>query len=380
MVKPPPAMERSASTSRPAEKNVGVIGLGIIGRGIAAHLRRTGYSVFVWNRSPRAVPNFVGSPGELAEVCNTIQIFVSDDQALLQTIEQLSEHLTPRHMILAHSTVAPDSMRAAAQIVERRRARFVEASFTGSKPAAEKGELIYYVGGTDSALREARPILQASSKEIIEIGAVGDASAVKIATNMITAASVQAAAEALGLVRALGLPVEKFIEAMRPNASYSGTLAMKVPKMISRDFDPQFSVKHMLKDMQLACHIALSHYLDLGVTSAARDQLLEQTQWGHGDDDYSVVARKYLQDSAPESYEERQGDSEEEQQAQENKEIISSPKSDAENMSPDAAAVDTSEQPLLRLAEASAATAPITPPSRRGLLKQLLSRLSPRQE
>jgi 3-hydroxyisobutyrate dehydrogenase-like beta-hydroxyacid dehydrogenase len=380
MVKPPPAMERSASTSRPAEKNVGVIGLGIIGRGIAAHLRRTGYSVFVWNRSPRAVPNFVGSPGELAEVCNYIQIFVSDDQALLQTIEQLSEHLAPRHMILAHSTVAPDSMRAAAQIVERRRARFVEASFTGSRPAAEKGELIYYVGGTDSALREARPILQASSKEIVEIGAVGDASAVKIATNMITAASVQAAAEALGLVRALGLPVEKFIEAMRPNASYSGTLAMKVPKMISRDFDPQFSVKHMLKDMQLACHIALSHYLDLGVTAAARDQLLEQTQWGHGDDDYSVVARKYLQDSAPESYEERQGGGEEEQQAQENKEIISSPQSKAENMSPDAAAVDTSEQPLLRLAEASAATAPITPPLRRGLLKQLLSRLSPRQE
>jgi len=371
-------MDRSASTSRPTEKNIGVIGLGIIGRGIAAHLRRTGYSVFVWNRSPRAVPNFVGSPGELAELCNYIQIFVSDDQALLQTVEQLSEHLTPRHMILAHSTVAPDSMRAAAQIVER--ARFVEASFTGSKPAAEKGELIYYVGGTDLALREARPILQASSKEIIEIGGVGDASAVKIATNMITAASIQAAAEALGLVRALGLPMEKFIEAVRPNASYSQTLAMKLPKMLSRDFDSQFSVKHMLKDMQLACHIALSHYLDLGVTAAARDQLLEQMQWGHGDDDYSVVARKYLQDAAPESYEQQQQSGEEAQQAEDNEEIPSSPEPKAENMSPKAAAVDTSEQPLLSLAEAGAVVAPTTPPLRRGFLKQLLSRLSPGQE
>ncbi|HEX4697106.1 MAG TPA: NAD(P)-dependent oxidoreductase [Candidatus Udaeobacter sp.] len=379
-MKPSPAMERSASTSRTAEKNIGVIGLGIIGCGIAAHLRRTGYSVFVWNRSPRAVPNFVGSPGELAELCNYMQIFVSDDQALLQTVEQLSEHLTSRHMILAHSTVAPDSMRAAAQIVERRRARFVEASFTGSKPAAEKGELIYYVGGTDSALREARPILQASSKEIIEIGGVGDASAVKIATNMITAATIQAAAEALGLVRALGLPMEKFIEAMRPNASYSGTLAMKLPKMISRDFDPQFSVKHMLKDMQLACHIALSHYLDLGVTAAARDQLLEQTQWGHGDDDYSVVARKYLQDAAAESHEQQQQSGEQARQAEENEEIASSPESEAETMSPKAAAVDTSEQPLVKLAEAGAVAAPTTAPLRRGFLKQLLSRLSPGQE
>src|SRR5206468_13135156 len=198
-------MERLASMSDPAHKDIGVIGLGIIGRAIAAHLRRKGFSVFVWNRSPQPVPNFVGSPGELAELCNYIQIFVSDDEALLQTVEQLSESLRPRHLVLAHSTVAPDSMRAAAEIVERRGARFVEALFTGSKPAAEKGELVYYVGGTDTALREARPILETSSKEIIYIGAVGHASAIKIATNMITAATVQSAAEALALVQALGL-------------------------------------------------------------------------------------------------------------------------------------------------------------------------------
>src|SRR5437660_7693907 len=297
-------MERLASMSYSTHKNIGVIGLGIIGRAIAANLRRKGFPVYVWNRSPRPVPNFVGSPGELAGICNYIQIFVSDDEALLETVEQLSGKLTPRHVVLAHSTVAPDSMRAAAEVVERRGARFVEASFTGSKPAAEKGELVYYRGGTEAALREARPILEASSKAIIEIGTVGQASAIKIATNMITAASAQAAAEALALVQASGLPLEKFVEAMRANASYSGTLALKLPKMLDRDFEPQFSVKHMLKDMQIASQIALSHYLDLGVTAAARDQLLEQMQWGHGDDDYSSVARKYLHEPAAASYEE----------------------------------------------------------------------------
>src|SRR5437870_12603687 len=178
-------MERLASKSHPAQPNIGVIGLGIIGRAIAGNLRRKGFPVFVWNRSPRPVPNFVGSLGELAGMCNCIQIFVSDDEALLQTVEQLSEKLTPRHVVLAHSTVAPDSMRAAAETVERRGARFVEACFTGSKPAAEKGELVYYVGGTEAALREARPVLEASSKAIIEVGTVGQASAIKIATNMI---------------------------------------------------------------------------------------------------------------------------------------------------------------------------------------------------
>jgi 3-hydroxyisobutyrate dehydrogenase-like beta-hydroxyacid dehydrogenase len=361
--------------SHPTHKNIGVIGLGIIGRAIAANLRRKGFPVYVWNRSPRPVPNFVGSPGELAEICDYIQIFVSDDEALLQTVAQLSEKLTPRHVVLAHSTVAPDSMRAAAEIVERRGARFVEASFTGSKPAAEKGELVYYVGGTEAAVREARPILEASSKAIIEIGAVGQASAIKIATNMITAASVQAAAEALALVQALGVPLEKFTDAMRANASHSGTLAMKLPKILDRDFDPQFSVKHMLKDMQIASQIALSHYLDLGVTAAARDQLLEQMQWGHGDDDYSSVARKYLHEPASASYEEPSTD-EQDEQTDAGESITRSAESETQSVEPQDASGIGSQQPLPSFGGASSAAAQATTQLRRGFLKQLLSRFS----
>jgi 3-hydroxyisobutyrate dehydrogenase-like beta-hydroxyacid dehydrogenase len=358
--------------SHATHKNIGVIGLGIIGRGVAGNLRRKGSPVYVWNRSPRSVPNFVGSPGEVAEICNYIQIFVSDDEALLQTVRQLDEKLTPRHLVLAHSTVAPDSMRAAAEIVERRKAGFVEAPFTGSKTAAEKGELVYYVCGNDTALREARPILEASSKEIIEIGpTIGQASAIKIATNMITAASIQAAAEALALVQALGLPLEKFIEAMRSNASLSATLAMKLPKMLSRDFEPHFSVKHMLKDMQIANQVGLSNYLDLGVTAAARDQLLEQMHWGHGDDDYSVVARKYLHEPAPVADEELQLD-EQEEQAGTDESIGSS--TEGETQPSQDATPEVSPAPLVGVASGGAANE--TTRLRRGFLKQLFSRLS----
>ena len=290
--------------SGPMRKNIGIIGLGIIGRGVTANLRQKGFHVFVWNRTPRPVPNFVGSPAELAEMCDYLQIFVSDDDALVKTVHQLSGTLAPRHVVIAHSTVAPNSMRSAAKIVEPRGAHFVEAPFTGSKTAAEKGELVYYVAGTDAALQKARPILEASSKEIIEIGKLGQATAIKIATNMITAASVQAAAEALGIVRALGLPLEKFLEAMRGNASHSATLAMKMPKMIDSDFEPHFSIKHMLKDMQIANQLGLSHDLELGVTAAARDRLVEQVERGHGEEDYSALARKYLPDGGSATREE----------------------------------------------------------------------------
>ena len=285
-------------------KNVGVIGLGIIGTRVAAHLREKGFYVFVWNRTLRRVPNFVGTPAEIAEMCDCLQIFVSDDDALLEVTNQLTSALAPRHIVLAHSTVSPHSMRAAAEIVERRGARFIEAPFTGSKMAAEKGELVYYVAGDDAALREAQPILEASSKEIMVIGEIGQATAVKIATNMVTAASIQAAAEALALVQTVGLPLEKLVEAMRGNASHSATLAMKLPKMIEANFEPHFSLKHMLKDMQIASRLGLSHYLELAVTGATRERLLEQMQRGYGDDDYSAVARKYFPDVRPASCEE----------------------------------------------------------------------------
>jgi 3-hydroxyisobutyrate dehydrogenase-like beta-hydroxyacid dehydrogenase len=369
-------MERLKPMSHATRKNIGVIGLGIIGRGVAGNLRRKGFPVYVWNRSPRSVPNFVGSPGEVAEICNYIQIFVSDDDALLQTAQQLGEKLTPRHLVLAHSTVAPDSMRATAEIVERRKARFVEAPFTGSKTAAEKGELVYYVCGNDAALRDARPILEASSKDIIEIGpTIGQASAIKVATNMITAASVQASAEALALIQALGLPLEKFIEAMRSNASHSTTLATKLPKMLSRDFEPHFSVKHMLKDMQIANQIGLSNYLDLGVTAAARDQLLEQMHWGHGDDDYSVIARKYLHEPAPVAGEELQLE-EQEEQAGAGESIASS--AEMKTQSQQDAGPEVSPAPLISVPSSGASNE--TTRLRPGFFKQLLSRLSSGKE
>ena len=280
--------------ARRTRKNVGVLGLGIIGSRVAENLRERGFHTFVWNRNPRPVPNFVGAPAELAEMCDYIQIFVSDDDALLDVIRQMAPALGPRHIVIAHPTVAPYSMRTAADLVERRGARFVEAPFTGSKMGAEKGELVFYVAGDEVALREARPILEASSKEIIEMGEIGQATVVKLATNIATAASVQALAEGLALVNHAGIPPEKFVAALQNNASYSKTLAMKLPKMIEHNFEPHFALKHMLKDMKIASQLGLSHHLELAVTTAARDRLLEQEQRGYAEEDFSVIARKYF--------------------------------------------------------------------------------------
>src|SRR5437667_4843153 len=280
--------------TRPFRKNVGVIGLGIIGRRIAEHLRRQGLAVFVWNRTPRPVPNFVGSPVELTQTCNYLQIFVSDDDALMRMIQLISPDLTASHIVIAHPTVSPDTMREAASLVERRGARLVEAPFTGSKLAAEKGQLVYYVSGEESAVAAVRPLLQASSTAIVDIGEIGQASIIKVATNMVSAASVQAAAEAMALVHYSGIGLEKFAEALQHNASYSATLEAKIPRIMNADFEPNFSVKHMLKDMQIANRLGRGFDLDLTVAGATRDRLLDEARQGRGDQDFSSIARRFL--------------------------------------------------------------------------------------
>jgi 3-hydroxyisobutyrate dehydrogenase-like beta-hydroxyacid dehydrogenase len=285
--------------SRRSRKNVGLIGLGIIGRRVAENLRKRGFHVFVWNRTPRPVPNFVGSPAEVAELCHVIQLFVADDEALREIVQQLSPVLTAHHIVTAHCTVTPDSMQAAAEVVQRRGARFLDAPFTGSRMAAEKGELVYYIAGDDGAIGEARRFLEASSKEILEFGDVGEATLIKLATNMVTAASVQSVAEALALVTKCGVLPEKFERALKSNASQSGTIAMKLPKMMDGDFEPHFSVKHMLKDLQIAERLADSLELKFPVTEAARDVQLSEMKTGHGDEDYSCIVRQYFPDGVP---------------------------------------------------------------------------------
>jgi 3-hydroxyisobutyrate dehydrogenase-like beta-hydroxyacid dehydrogenase len=281
-------------------KNVGLIGLGIIGRRVGDSLRKKGFQVYVWNRTPRPVQNFLGSPAEVAQLCEVVQIFVADGEALLEMVRQLSPALGAQHIILAHCTIAPETMREAAAIVQRRGARFLDAPFTGSKLAAEKGELNYYIGGDEVALREVRPILEASSKTIVEIGEIGQASLIKLATNMVTAATVQVAAEALALVRKSGLAAEKLIAAMPANASNSATLAFKLPKMTEGDFEPHFSVKHMLKDVHIVAALAAELGLELPATEAARNALLAQLTAGRGDDDFCSVVRKYFPEAGAE--------------------------------------------------------------------------------
>ncbi len=283
----------SSPASRKPRIKVGVIGLGIIGTRVAANLRGAGHQVYVWSRSPHRAPNFLGSVVEVADLSDVIQVFVSDDAALLEVTRTIAAALSPRHLFASHATVSPEAARQAAAIIEGQGARYLDAPFTGSKAAALNRQLVYYVGGSQNALEEIRPVLEASSKRVVHVGKVGDASVLKIATNMITASTVQTLAEALALVRAAGVGDHQFVEALENNGSRSGTSDLKLPAMIAQNFEPNFSLKHMLKDARLALNLADALELSLPVTETTAEVLSLGMANGWADQDFCCVSQLY---------------------------------------------------------------------------------------
>ena len=88
--------------------------------------------------------------------------------------------------------------------------------------------------------------------------------------------------------------MEKFGVAMRNNGSYSATLDMKLPMMMEGNFEPHFSVKHMLKDVVIASRLARAFGIEFGATDASRHGLTEEMRQGRGDEDYSSLFRQYF--------------------------------------------------------------------------------------
>jgi len=281
----------------PAQK-VGVIGQGIIGSRVAERLRQSGRDVYVWSRTPKPLPNFLGSPAEVAAIADVIQIFVGESEALRQVLAAIQDRLEPRHVVLANGTFDPGTVVEVFQRVKEKGASFLDAPFTGSRLAAEAGGLVYYIGGDARVLERVRPVLEASAKTILHLGKVGEAALLKLATNMVSAATVGILSEACGLVSRAGIDPRRLVEAIEPNACFSPLVGMKLPRILEHDYEPHFSLKHMFKDSQYALNLGKQLGLEQPILSTTASVLFRAIQKGRGEQDYSVVAMDY-QEAGP---------------------------------------------------------------------------------
>jgi 3-hydroxyisobutyrate dehydrogenase-like beta-hydroxyacid dehydrogenase len=245
-----------------------VLGLGIIGGAWAKNLQDDKYEVRCWNRSKKDFPNFQPDAVTAVEGAEFIIIVVSDPPAVQAVLDQIAPKLKQGQVVIQSSTISAAWTKKFAQQVEKTGAQFLEAPFTGSKPAAEKRETVFYVGGDKNVLEKSRPLLERIGKTILYVGPIGSASSLKLAMNMNLALIGQALCESLTFARQQGIADDMFEAALKNNAGRSAFSDFKIPKLKAADFSPQFSVQHMNKDLGLAVESMGS--LDLPLTRSVK--------------------------------------------------------------------------------------------------------------
>jgi len=167
-------------------------------------------------------------------------------------LQAISPALGIGKSVVQSSTIDPASAEVFCARVRASGAAYVEAPFTGSKPAAEQRASVYFLGGDPPALDLIEPVLSHVSAKRFRVGTPQQAAAIKLSMNLQIATITEALVEGLTFARGAGIADDVFFEVLASNPACSGLVALKGPKLRGADFSPQFSVKHLLKDLRLA--------------------------------------------------------------------------------------------------------------------------------
>lgn len=241
------------------ENSTAILGLGIIGQEWARNLQTDGVPLAVWNRTPRefdGLPALSPSPADAARDADLIIIVVADPPAVQDVLSEILPVLGPGQIVAQASTVSAKWNLTFADQVEKTGAGFLEIPFTGSKLAAVDRKTVFYVGGDEALLARVEPTLARISVVRQHIGPLGRAASLKLAMNMNSALLLEALGESLSFARAAGISDATYFEALKANAGRSGISDLKEPKLRAGDYSPQFSLKHMDKDLRLALESA----------------------------------------------------------------------------------------------------------------------------
>ena len=280
---------------------VGLIGLGLMGRPMGLNLLKAGYSLTVWNRTASRAESLVAagaklanSPEEVAGSSDALITIVSDPPALEGVLwggAGALGSLRPGSIYIDSSTVSPALARRIAVASTERQIAFLDAPVTGGTWGAEKGELVFMVGGDPQVLKDAEPILSVMGKRWFHLGPNGAGQTIKLAMNLILALQVDALAEALALVTAAGLEGEKLVEVLQSSMARAAVLDVKAPLLLKGEYPPSFPLRLMHKDMGLALELAKEAGVALPAAAAAYATYSAVKAAAKQDLDYAAVMK-----------------------------------------------------------------------------------------
>jgi len=241
---------------------VAFLGLGIMGRPMAANLVKAGHEVTTWNRSAGKEiegARAAATPREAAEGAEVVWVCVSDTAAVEQVLfgENGAEGgLQAGTIVVDSSTISPAATADFARRVAERGAEYVDAPVTGSKVGSESGQLIFMAGGNEATLEKLKPLWSAMGKNLFRMGDVGMGQAAKLGMNLMIVLIYEGFAEALALTGKLGVKPDALMPLIQASMVRSGVIDYKAPFVLRRDFSPNFPLRLMYKDIQLMLEAA----------------------------------------------------------------------------------------------------------------------------
>lgn len=282
-------------------ERIGFAGLGTMGAAMAANLRRAGFEVTAWNRTPGRAAELLAlgateaaTPADAARASDVVVVCVSDTpdvEAVLFGAEGIASGLAPGSLIIDCSTISPGATAAFAARLADAGIAFVDAPVSGGSEGAKLGTLTIFVGGEEAATERARPVLAAMGKTITRFGPAGSGQAVKAVNQVVIAGIYLGVAEGMILAMKAGLDPETVVTALGGGVAKSWILENRSGKMIANEYPLGFRTSLHLKDLAIALELARSVGAVLPVSSLAAQLESGLVARGYGDEDMSNLAR-----------------------------------------------------------------------------------------
>jgi len=279
---------------------VALLGLGIMGGGMAGCLLRAGHSLTVYNRTAAKAEPFVAmgttcaaTPAAAVDGAEVVISMVADDaasRAVWIGPEGALPAARPESVLLECSTLSMAWLRELADHAAARALPLLDCPVMGSKAAAQEGTLAIWAGGDPAALERARPVLAAISAEVIHLGPTGAGLTMKLIGNMIGAVTAAAFAEGIALAEAAGLSAETIMACLGKGAVASPFMQRRLPRMLNGDYaDVHFELQWMRKDLSYATQMGESSGVPMPIAALAREMYQIACQRGFAELDSAAV-------------------------------------------------------------------------------------------
>jgi 3-hydroxyisobutyrate dehydrogenase len=289
--------------SNATKPRVAILGLGLMGSGMARQLLNAGFPLTVFNRNPEKTAPFAhagarvaSTPLEAAASAGVIVSMVADDNA--SRAVWLGEHgalaaVAPSTVCIESSTLTVGWVRELAAAVGVRGGEFLDAPVTGSKVHAHSGELNFFIGGSETTLKKVQPVFAAMSKTITWVGPAGSGALLKLINNFVCGVQVAAFAEAVAVIERGGLDRAKALELLTNGAAGSPLIKTIAARATASDYTPNFLLRLMTKDLGYAIQEGAKLSVDLATAAAALGDFQKAIAAGHGDKDMAAIVEQF---------------------------------------------------------------------------------------